>query len=109
MWWQTEICRDSIESLLALLQADAPPHRFESNVERHKVNGQWILVVAFLRLDCELNPGTIATHVISEEVFARACRCAEARRGVSPQNVARQLYGVIEAEEAAERVEASGV
>jgi hypothetical protein len=109
MWWKKQLCREAITSLVDLLRHGSPDHRFEHSIERHKVNGRWIVTVAFLYVDCALSPGPIAVHVISEDMFARALCCADARGGRTPEVIARQLFGVIEAEEAEERVEASGV
>src|SRR5262245_11900741 len=81
MWWKDELCRESIMALIDLLKHELPPHRFEWSVERHEINGHWVIAVAFLYIDCELNPGGIAVHLISEELYVQALRCAGSRGG----------------------------
>ncbi len=109
MWWRNERCREVMGAFADVVQAGYPDHRFESNVERHKAGDVWLLTFAFQYLDCELSPGEIVVHVITQEMYERAERLAAMRRDGQPMDVARELYGVIEAEEGAERVEASGV
>src|SRR5262245_48443419 len=97
MWWQSEVCREAIAEYLVLMQHGLPAHRFESSIERHKVNGQWIIAVAFVYIDCELNPGLIAIQIITEEIFTRSVLLAGIREhDDDPASVARQLHGVLE-------------
>src|SRR5262245_50499220 len=109
MWWRNERCREVMAAFADVVQSGYPDHRFESNVERHRAGDVWLLTFAFLYVDCELNPGSIAVHVITQEMFERAEALARHRRGGTARDAAMELYGIIEAEEGAERVEASGV
>src|SRR5262245_13743842 len=90
-----------------LMRGGRSDDRFESNVERHRVNGQWVLAFAFQYIDCDYEPGGLAVHLISEEMFSRAVTLARSRRSGSAADVAAELHGVIEAEEGDERVEAA--
>lgn len=94
MWWTESSCRDAVVELIALLRHGLPEDRFEVAVEPHRVDGRWVLVVAFQQIDCDFTPGGIATHVITEGDYATASSVPG-----GPANVARVLYGQMEAAE----------